>query len=199
MQEMNGIKTIRQLLFGLILTLLFACNSSTQSDKQVDKVNEPINKFFDEADLGAFGSDTKLFLNATFSECGEWGGHEEKMVIYAKSDKEFYLSYEKFKVNCDSIGAYYGTPDFQKLESQKTLKLNQNNKKSISDYIQRMVKSKIEERFPGHAGNSFSIIKSDSTLIIKVYDYKKYDLESYNQLLTELKLPLTTEQKPNND
>jgi hypothetical protein len=191
---MNRKKAIRQLLIGLCFTFLFACNSSTTSDKQVDKINEYSKTFFDEADLGAFGSDTKLFLNAEFSECGEWGGHKEKMVIYAKSDKEFYLSYQKYKVNCDSIGAYYGTPNFQKLELEKTFKLNDINKKSISDYIQRMAKSKIEERHPGQAGNSFSVFKSDSTLLINVYDNKEYDLKSYNRLITELKLIATTGQ-----
>ena len=186
-QEMNRHKYLKQILFGLFLTFLFACNPSTHSDKQVD---EPINIFFDEADLGAFGSDTKLFLNARFSECGEWGGHNEKMTIYAKSDKEFYLDYKKFKVNCASIDEYYGTPDFQKLEIEKTLKLNDVNKKSISSYIQRMVKSKVEERHPGHAGNSFSIIKSDSTLIIDVYGGGIFSFDSYNRLLTELNLSI---------
>jgi len=99
---------------------------------------------------------------------------------------------QKFKVDCDSIGVYYGTPEFQKLELEKTLKLNEGNKASISAYIERMVKSKIEERFPGHAGNLSSIINSDSTLLIEVYDDKKFDVESYNQLLTELNLPITT-------
>ena len=190
---MNRNEIIRPLLFGLFLTFLFACNNSTSTDKRADNSIETINTFFDEADLGSFGSDTRLYLNAQFRECGEWGGHEEKMVVFAKEDKEFYLNYKKFKVNCDSIGKYYGTPDFQKLEIEKTLRLNDVNKKSISNYIQRIAKSKVEERYPGHAGNSFSVIKSDSTLIISVYDNKKYDIDSYNKLLTELKLPITTE------
>ncbi|MFZ4400460.1 MAG: hypothetical protein ACOYO1_10530 [Bacteroidales bacterium] len=112
------------------------------------------------------------------------------MAVYAKIDKEFYLSYQKFKVNCDSIGDNYGAAEFQKLEFQKTIKLNHDNKKSISAYIHRLAKSKIGERFPGHAGNSFSVVKSDSTLIIKVYDYNIYDIKSYNKLMTELNLPL---------
>ncbi len=192
---MNRNIFIQQLSFGLILIFLFACNSSTSDDKKVDNEKGQKNTFFDEVDLGAFGSDTKLFLNARFSECGEWGGHEEKMIVFAKSDKEFYLNYQKFKVNCDSIGDYYGTPEFQKLELQKTIKLNQDNKKSISEYIERMAKSKIEERFPGHAGNSFSVVKSDSSLIINVYDSKQYDFESYNKLLMELNLPLISQKK----
>ncbi len=183
---MNKYKIIRPFLLGLFLTFLFACNHSASTDNTI----ETINTFFDEADLGAFGSDTRLFLNAKFSECGEWGGHEEKMIVFAKEDKEFYLNYKKFKVNCDSIGKYYGRPGFQKLEVEKTLKLNDANKKSISGYIQRMAKSKVEERYLGHAGNSFSVMKSDSTLIIDVYGGGTFSDDSYNRLLTELNLSI---------
>ncbi len=187
-KQQQWYKIIWQLLLGFCLLSLFACNLSTTSDKQIDEINKQNNTFFDEADLGAFGSKTKLLINAKFSECGEWGGHKEKMVVYSKADKEFYLDYQKYKVNCDSIGAYYGTPNFQKIELEKTIKLNNIDKKSISDYIHRIVKSKIEERHAGHAGNSFSVIKSDSTLLINVYDSKEYDIISYNRLINELKL-----------
>jgi hypothetical protein len=175
---------IRYLTIGLFITLLFACNSHKNSSE-----NATISNFFDEVELGAFGSDTKLLINASFSECGEWGGRNENIIIYAnKVDKEIYLNYRKYKVNCDSISTSYGTPYFQKIDSEKTIQLNQENKKSISRFIQRMIKSKIEERFPGHAGNSFSVLKTDSTLLIKVYDNKTYDTESYYKLLVELNL-----------
>lgn len=168
------------LILVLISTLL---DSSCTNER-----TESINKFFDEFDLGAGGSNTKLIIKATFSECGEWGGHNENMEIYAKEDKEFYLDYKKYKVNCDSISMNYGKPSFQKLVLVKSIKLNQINKKAISNYMQRMIKSKIEERYPGETGNLFSVLKSDSTLIIQVYDNKYYDLESYNKLLKELNL-----------
>jgi hypothetical protein len=42
------------------------------------------------------------------------------------------------------------------------------------------------ERFPGHAGNRFSVISSDSTLLIQVYDSKEFDVKSYKQLVAEL-------------
>lgn len=184
---------MKQLFFGLFLTFFISCNSSTHTEKQVE--NAPIDIFFAETDLGAFEMEIKLYLNARFSECGEWGGHNENMVIYAKADKEFYLTYQKFKVDCKIINEHNGTP-VQQLELEKTLQLNQDNKKSISEYIQRMSKSKIDEQSPGHAGNSFSVSKSDSTLLIQVYDDKTYDVMSYNKLLTELKLPSTAGQKP---
>jgi hypothetical protein len=51
-----------------------------------------------------------------------------------------------------------------------------------------MITSKVEEKFPGNAGNSFSVINCDSTLVIKVYDFNSRNLKSYSTLLEELDL-----------
>lgn len=163
------------------LLLHIACHSDTVSNDQ----------FFDEIDLGASGSEERLLIEAYFDECGEWGGHREMMTIYAKRDRNFYLDYEKYIINCDSV---YND---QKLEYKRTLKLDASNKKSITKYMQRMVEAKIAERYPGHAGNTFIISKSDSTLLINVYSGDLSNLESYQQLQRGLNLPMTivSEQK----
>ena len=59
-------------------------------------------------------------------------------------------------------------------------------KKPILDYIQRLTRSKIAEQFPGHAGNIFKIINSDSTFVLSVYSSDKADMDSYMQLAKEL-------------
>ncbi|MFD1552546.1 hypothetical protein [Putridiphycobacter roseus] len=179
-------KLLQLVLLGLTFTLIIACNSNAEVNNNSNQNSE--NMFFSAIELGASSSETNLLINARFSECGEWGGHEEKMVIYANPDKDFYLDYIRYKVNCDSIGHYYGTPDFQKLDYETTLKLGDDQKKSVSEYIRKMSISKTEERHPGHAGNRFSVVKSDSTLVLDVYDSKEYDENSYYQLLTELNL-----------
>ncbi|ESU21264.1 hypothetical protein FCR2A7T_06920 [Flavobacterium cauense R2A-7] len=174
-----------QLIFIIISLLLLSCDSKegTQHIKNNPSESEVI--FFRENDPAGFTSDMKLTLKAEFDECGEWGGHKEEMVIYIKPKKGFHLDYRKFSVNCDSMDAFLNAP-IQKLETSKTIKLVDANKISISNYLNRMLKSKINEGFPGHAGNLFSAITSDSTLIISVYDYKKIDIESYNKLQREL-------------
>jgi hypothetical protein len=170
---------------GLVLLFFTACTSKKNLEKTT-KTNDKVNAFFE--DLNYHNSDEKLILSALFDECGEWGGHFEKIVIYGKGGKDLYLDYQKYKVFCDSIDKNTKCP-IQLMASERTLKLNKNHKKAIFDYIQRMIKSKIEESFPsGHSGRSFSVVKSDSTLVIKVYDHKSFDFESYNKLLRELNL-----------
>jgi hypothetical protein len=170
---------------GLVLLFFTACTSKKNLEKTT-KTNDKVNAFFE--DLNYDNSDERLILSAHFDECGEWGGHFERMVIYGKGEKEIYFDYQKYKVYCDSINQKTHCP-IQLKEVERTFKLNESYKKAIFDYIQRMIKSKMEESFPsGHSGRSFSVVKSDSTLVIKVYDHKSFDIESYNKLLSELNL-----------
>lgn len=171
---------------GLVLLFFTACTSKKNLEKTT-KRNDKVNAFFEDLNFDA--SDEKLILSAHFDECGEWGGHFERMVIYGKGEKDIYLDYQKFKVYCDSIDQKTHCP-VQLKEIVRTFKLNESYKKAIFDYIQRMIKSKMGESFPGHSGCSFSVINADSTLVIKVYDHKSFDFESYNNLLSELNLEL---------
>lgn len=128
-----------------------------------------------------------LLITAHFSECGEWGGHYEKLTIVINDSLEPYLNYERYKVACDSVNPLNGSP-YQIPDYTKHLKLNAKNTQSIENYITRLSKSKLGERFPGHAGNEFLVVNHDSTLLLSVYDNKQTDVESYYKLLNELKL-----------
>ena len=169
------------------LTLLLACNSPIKPEPKNANPNEQADISLKKKDLFAFGLETKLFLNAYFSECGEWGGHQEKMLIYIKGEV-FYLNYREFEVDCKQAMFKNNRDSGQTLVFKKTLKLSDMMKTSVRDYINRLEKSKKDDEFPGHAGNTFNASKSDSTLSIAVYDMKQYDLDSYSQLKRELKL-----------
>lgn len=57
--------------------------------------------------------------------------------------------------------------------------------------MQRLVYSKILEKHSGHAGQNFGIIKTDSTLIIDVYDVNPNNFKNYKELQKKLDLPIT--------
>lgn len=178
---------MKKILFILLSTLLISCNQ--KSDSHVNKVKKKENiDFFQPADLGAFGSDTRLIIYANFDECGEWGGHEESFEIFAKEDKEFYANYKRTKVDCNEVGKLYGKPEFQKPYVNKEIKLADKEKIAINNYLASLIKSKIREDFPGHAGQNFGVKKTDSTLTINVYDSDKRNLADYNELLKEFNL-----------
>ncbi|OUL60448.1 hypothetical protein [Flavobacterium sp. AJR] len=172
------------------LVLFFLLIALSCGKKQDTKIQEKDNVivFFDPITLGASGVDAGVKINARFSECGEWGGRYEEIKIFTKERnfKDYFLNYTKTNIDCDKRDSK--GQNIETIVTQKTIRLTDSNKKSIIEYMKRMIESKVEERFPGHAGDSFSIMNSDSTFVIEVYDYNSKNLNSYNQLLAELKL-----------
>ncbi len=159
-----------------------ACNQH-KVDNEEEK-HEP-SAFFDPIELGSINQTSNLKIEARFDECGEWGGHKEEIIISADKKENIYATYNIYPFNCDSLDFYYGKRDIIPANSKKIL-LTDKTKKSIVEYIHRLIKSKISERFPGHAGNSFSIVNTDSSLNIHVYDNKELDITSFRQLVMEL-------------
>jgi len=170
----------------IILLISFSCCEKHQEKKAVLK-NKTVD-FFDPIYLRASGVDANFNISASFSECGEWGGHQEDLKIFSKESnyKDYFLNYTKTSIDCDKRDSK--GLNLQTIVVQKTIKLTESDKESIIAYMKRMIESKVKERFPGHSGDSFSIINADSTLVIKVYDSNSNNLKSYNQLLSDLKL-----------
>lgn len=178
-------------MFLLVMSIIMfaSCNKDKKKENQNEAEKSEVS-FFQPADLGAFGSPTRLILYANFDECGEWGGHKESFEIFAKEDKEFYAKYKRTKVDCDKVGALYGKPEFQQPYVDKEIKLAAKQKTAINNYLEQLIRSKIKEGFPGNAGQNFGAIKTDSTLIIDVYDSQKVNLKNYNTLLKAFNLEI---------
>lgn len=176
----------KALLTLSILLLLISCEKKNDKiQKEETKIEKDTVTFFDPTDLGAFGSPIRLLIYANFDECGEWGGHEESFEFFAKEDRKFYVSFKRSKVDCDK--RLYGRP-IQQPEISKEIQLSKSNIIAVNNYISKLVHSKIKERYPGHAGQSFGVIKTDSTFMINVYDNNNENLDNYNKLLESFKI-----------
>ncbi len=173
---------IRLSALMLIAALSVAC--SQRQPIKSDTVDSLY--FFDPVQIGSLNGTSNLTINARFSECGEWGGHQETIIVNADRDNNFYATYKVYPFNCDSLDYYYVNDTLKPIVDKK-IALTNDSKKSIVAYIQRMIRSKITERgVPHHAGNYFSIINSDSTFIIEIFDTKEFDVSSFRQLTTEI-------------
>jgi len=180
---------IEMFLLMMSIIMFASCNKDEKKENQNETEKSAVS-FFQPADIGAFGSKTRLILYANFDECGEWGGHKESFEIFAKEDKEFYAKYKRTKVDCDKVGALYGKPEFQQPYVNKEIKLAAKQKIAINNYLEELIRSKIKENFAGNAGQNFGAIKTDSTLIIDVYDGDKVNIQNYNNLLKAFNLEI---------
>jgi len=175
---------MKQILPFLVLFLFFSCE---------EKVSQNGNRlFFGEVNTYGQNERTLLNINARFSECGEWGGNKENLKIFVKNkniyeqNKEIYLEYIKIKMDCGTSEKM--TQPKESVENTKTILLNDENLNAITEYIEKMVNSKRYEEFPGHAGNSFSVYNSDSTLVVRNYSNDSKNERNFRKLMSKLNL-----------
>jgi hypothetical protein len=171
------------LFLSIFLYTLTNLTSCKQKIKETQHKEEVI--FFYPLELGATNQTSNLLIETRFDECGEWGGHKEKITVFADSTMTIHANYQVFPFNCDSLDYYYTNQNL-KPTIEKAIVLGDKEKNSVSDYIQRLIQAKVTERFPGHAGNIFYVVNSDSTLVIQVYDQNEATVKSYKRLTTEL-------------
>jgi hypothetical protein len=173
---------------NILLGILISCNSKTST-------SEEKFKFFPQETAGYLEESQVLEINAQFEECGEWGGHEEKMFISIRKDNKFYLKYEFWCANCDSIvdhsdSIYTYGEALKTIEDTITIELNKKQKEAIIVFAQDLAKAKFHEYLSGNAGNSFSIIKRggyrEPTMKISVFGYDPQILMNYAKLLKEM-------------
>jgi hypothetical protein len=171
-------KTIFSLSF-LLLSIFFLLGCRQKSSRTSKKSHSNIFSFL------KLSQTDSIYITARFSECGEWGGHKEEIIINADERWNTYVHYKVFPYNCDSINFYYSNDNLlPKIDT--IINLSDRGKQSIKEYIQRLAQSKVMEEFPGHAGDYFSVVTSDSALIIKVYDDKLSNVDSFNKLVSGL-------------
>ena len=161
-------------IFLLIPFLLIKVSGLTQKN-QVDSTD-----FFNPDN---FWGDT-LQIKARFMECGEWGGHLELSKVYLK-DNEFYVTYQKYSADCNSIRENNGVPS-QTLVKTITKKLLDKDKLLIRRYFHQMVDAKFREPTSMHAGYIFEITKSDKSINLFVYTWGVTTRNEYIDFITIL-------------
>ncbi|GEM_PF-1138924 len=186
---------LRNIIILVIVSLLLSCN--TNNSKKIEQGTRNIVFFPDE--ISKRHSERKIIdIYAQFSECGEWGGHREYLNVTTKNDGNFYLEYKKYCVDCDNMVEYRDSIGsafypYRKIIDSCKIKMEQTHKNKIYEFAQLLLKSKFREKFPGHAGNNFSIIKHEgfgsNSFYIDVYSFDKELENGYYNLIKNLKLP----------
>ncbi|NTS43059.1 hypothetical protein HRG84_19395 [Flavisolibacter sp. BT320] len=168
------------LLFQAIFT---SCNRAKNNTYQARKVD-----FFDPIALGATSKTDNLLIEARFSECGEWSGHKEKIIVYADSTGNIHALYQLFPYNCDSLQYYYGNEDISPIIEKDQI-VGDREKQAISEYIQGLTQAKMTERpidRASHSAKVFSLKTADSTFLIRLVTNKESDEKHYKGLVSEL-------------
>lgn len=158
--------------FGILAFFIFSCS-------QHDKKTDPLTFF----NIDNFKRDT-LYINSQFMECGEFGGHLELSKVYLNG-KDFYINYQKFDADCNSINHNKGKP-VQKLIKNITKKVSNNGKVMIYHYIHQLLDAKFREPIAFPAGHIFQVINCDKSIYINVYPGSLEIANHYSELIENL-------------
>lgn len=147
--------------------------------------------FFDVLELGACNPEVRVTIETRFTECGEWGGHKENVIIAADSSETIFALFELYPFNCDSLSFYYKNGKLKPAVTERTV-LTEAKKKAVILYVDKLLEKKISERFTGGTSSSYSITNYDSTLFIMLRSNDSSFAVSYENLKHELFAENTT-------
>ena len=171
--KQNLSKHVRRIIgIGVVSFFILSCS---RQDKKTELYN-----FFN---IDNFRGDT-LYLNTQFMECGEWGGHKELSKVFL-SGKDFYINYQKFDADCNSIKRNKGIP-VQKLIKSITKKISANEKLLIYNYVHQLLDAKFQESPGFNAGTIFQVVLSDNNLNISVYPGSSRTIKQYIELIKNI-------------
>ena len=135
---------IKQKLFFLpilsILILILGCSTNKKSQKKsldLDKILKSSAKKYPLSFL--YQADT-LTLTARFCECGEFGGHKEKIKVFSNYKSEYFVKYIKdsIDINCPN--------DFDKnavIIKDTLFKIDVYKQKQIVKYLDKLYKKTV--------------------------------------------------------
>jgi hypothetical protein len=167
-------------LYSICLLLFISCTNKENSAK----INSGQSKYSFE-NIFSYNNEDTLFIKSRFSDCGEWGGHEELIKVY-HLERKIKLTYIKYKVNCgnrDSLGSIIQTKN-----TTHNFSLSNSQQLSLMNYFNNLMKLKFIDKEYGNSGNSFLVEDSKGQLKFSQYGNNIQLLNNYNTLMKSLGL-----------
>lgn len=113
------------------------------------------------------------------SDCGEWGGHREYILLQKNKENRFIANFIVDSVSCDNIISIYengynygsGIDENSRVIVIDTFKtLTKSDEKIINKFIVRIMDLYLRQEMYSNAGTTYHIQHTDSTLDIKYWN-----------------------------
>mgnify|MGYP003634142797 CR=1 FL=1 len=160
------------LLILIISVFIGSCENSERKTKtNFDELQERV--------LGNVMGLNRLELTASFDECGEWGGHDEKFDIY-RENKTLYAEYVEDIIDCSNL--YNGK---RKIAKRIRFLLNENHEKAIVKYLKSLLETGLKMELISHAGTYYGAEMNDLTMKLEYHSVES-SWKEYEKLKKEL-------------
>jgi len=172
---------IKFIHFFLFITFVISCKNNDKN-KEIPSVNDSENN---SIELPKIKKQIPFIITTIFDDCGEWGGHMEKLILESDTINEIQATFIKYKYNCDSIEYYYSLKrDSLPTEFTKKIDFDSIQIKSLEFYFQKFHELRFDKSNYSNAGFVHSL--SYDTIRWEYYGYKL--IEDYTILKRDLKL-----------
>lgn len=155
----------------LFTLLLLGCSSKKKSLKKYDLLIKMVEKMPEKKNpLGFLFQGDTLHLTAKFSECGEFGGHKEKIQIYRNYKKEYFAKFTKDSIDLDCPN------DFEEkaiIIQDTIIVINKSKEKFIGNYLNKLYKRAIIGKVSSHSNDYFSAKTNHTGLSLATAEPKK--------------------------
>lgn len=182
-------RKIIQLSLLFIITIFISCNNetNTKNDTQKERTDEiflyPCGNSQEPLNFISYQDTFKIFME--YPDCGEWGGHQEKIFVYKNFNSEYFARIIIDSVNCDIINdGYYSfiNPDSRNIFIDTLKMINIKEQKMINLFIEYMVNRYLITNYGDHSGVIFNLLNTDSTFFLHSYR-SSYCTDSYYSLM----------------
>ena len=97
---------MKNILFFCLLITFFSCSKKELNlEKNLEK--------YDFDNLYEVNYEDTLYIKSKFSECGEWGGHDEVIKVFLVKERKTMLRFERNEViDCDIRNSTYGNHQY---------------------------------------------------------------------------------------
>jgi hypothetical protein len=132
-----------------------------------------------------------LQIQVEMSECGEWGGHKEKIYIHRRKDNNLYATYQRDTVPCGKIVSKNGVgvldDKLRIITVDTTVQFKSEYEKNVKSFIKRIFKLSLKDQLPlSNFGDNYQIQKTDSTFIIEYLNFSNKKNTHYQTLKQSL-------------
>jgi hypothetical protein len=163
----------------ILLYTIAACRTKTNIDSNTltketiaDRPPKPCEERSNPLDIVDNNDTLKILIQ--ISDCGEWGGHRESIILHRDSDDRILARFIMDTVPCGRIiekGGYGVLDDKTRVIILDTTKLlNLGDEKLMSEFLQRLLELYLKNEVHSNAGSQFQVINTNSTLYLSYWN-----------------------------
>jgi len=192
----------KTLLLLSFLISIFSCGNKSKNEDPLEIISQKSDRKEKDNSLGVLNKQDTLKITVEFSECGEWGGHREMILLQRNEDNNVIARLQIDSISCEKIITKYDLnykQDYSDLDDNERLVildkekiLTKKEEREISNFIINLLEIYLKNDYFNRdedslfmyqgSGSTLQIINTNSTLNFTFYNTDNYANTKYSKV-----------------